>query len=232
MLEFKTEVLKHTQKGAKSMVVEKPIPGYFGYMATEEGGIVQLADWTSELKDKVIKPHKVKNGSWHVNLIVFSPDHSRLARPTKSTVARLVALAFHGLPPSDKAIAKHKDGNRKNNRPKNVYWFDPAPVAYVQSPGVTEKPIPGLRGYWASSSGQIVQMPAQVVVAPRNGAVSLRIDGKVANRSLAHLVALAFVGKPPEGFGPKQVYVKHLDGDKTNNAASNLYWRTPETKGQ
>lgn len=212
------------------MQVEKPIPGYLGYTATAKGEIIQLADWTSELKDKVIKPHKTKDGTWQINLIVFSPDHSKLARPTKSTVARLVALAFHGLPPSESATARHKDGNSKNNRPENVFWHDPQPDAYVQSPGVTEKSIPGLRGYWASSSGQIIQMPAQVVVAPRDGAVSLRIDGKVVNRSLAHLVALAFVGKPPEGFGPKQVYVKHLDGDKTNNAASNLYWRTPATK--
>ncbi len=35
---------------------------------------------------------------------------------------RLVCEAFHGKPPSARYHAAHKDGNRLNNKPENLYW--------------------------------------------------------------------------------------------------------------
>lgn len=41
----------------------------------------------------------------------------------KSTlVSRLVAMAFHGKPPTTKPECMHLDGNSKNNRPENLRW--------------------------------------------------------------------------------------------------------------
>lgn len=210
---------------ARKNVELRGIAGFTRYMATSEGKVVLMGEYRDCGEDREIKPHKSKDGCLLVNV---EKESGANKTQVKIGLAKLVAIAFHGSPPTEGTRVKHRDNDQRNNRPENLYWS--VPVAYTQSPGVTEKPIPGIRGYWASSSGQIIQMPAQLIVAPRNGAVSLRIDGKLTSRSVAHLVALAFIGKPPEGFGPKQVYAKHRDGDKANNAASNLYWRTPETK--
>jgi hypothetical protein len=37
-------------------------------------------------------------------------------------VARLVCMAFHGLPPVGKPLTLHEDEDTANNRPRNVYW--------------------------------------------------------------------------------------------------------------
>jgi hypothetical protein len=37
-------------------------------------------------------------------------------------IARLIAEAFHGLPPFDDAVAMHLDENAANNRPSNLQW--------------------------------------------------------------------------------------------------------------
>lgn len=37
-------------------------------------------------------------------------------------VARMVAMAFIGLPANKLAVAAHKDGNKRNNRVDNLYW--------------------------------------------------------------------------------------------------------------
>ena len=42
----------------------------------------------------------------------------------KAAVHRLVAEAFHGPPPAGKPLVLHKDGDRRNNRPSNLYWGD------------------------------------------------------------------------------------------------------------
>ena len=49
--------------------------------------------------------------------------------------------------------------------------------------------------------------------------VSLLRDGKTRTFTVHRLVALAFVGPPTE-------QIRHLDGDKYNNAATNLAWGT------
>lgn len=38
------------------------------------------------------------------------------------TINRLVAIAFHGNPPTPKHQAAHLDGNRQNNVPSNISW--------------------------------------------------------------------------------------------------------------
>lgn len=44
----------------------------------------------------------------------------------KRRVHRLVALAFHGPPPSDQHHAAHNDGTKNNNHYTNIRWATPA----------------------------------------------------------------------------------------------------------
>lgn len=41
------------------------------------------------------------------------------------SVARAVALAFIGEPPSPKAFARHRDMDQTNNHPENLFWDKP-----------------------------------------------------------------------------------------------------------
>lgn len=52
--------------------------------------------------------------------------------------------------------------------------------------------------------------------------VRLFKDGKYKNESVHRLVAFAFVANPME-----KTTVNHIDGDKSNNTATNLEWNTP-----
>lgn len=53
--------------------------------------------------------------------------------------------------------------------------------------------------------------------------VVLRCGGRAYLKSVAKLVALAFIGAPPLG----TVAVKHIDGDYTNNCVNNICWNIP-----
>lgn len=87
------------------------------------------------------------------------------------------------------------------------------------------RPIPGHRGYEASSEGRVRSVartlrdgrPAGGVVlaqqADRDGYRTVKIRGKGVRVNVA--VQLAFAG-PPE--------VRHLDGDRENNRPGNLAW--------
>lgn len=52
--------------------------------------------------------------------------------------------------------------------------------------------------------------------------VRLSVDGVRINRAVHRLVAAAFLPPRPPG-----AELRHLDGDKRNNAATNLAWGTP-----
>jgi hypothetical protein len=51
---------------------------------------------------------------------------ARGKNPVKVGVHRLVAYAFYGEPAAWRNYACHKDGDRKNNVPENIYWGTPA----------------------------------------------------------------------------------------------------------
>lgn len=68
--------------------------------------------------------------------------------------------------------------------------------------------------------GRIMSLQTDV-----NGYACLRLSlaGTVKNKKVGRLVCAAFHGPAPT---PRH-HAAHLDGDKTNNAASNLAWATP-----
>lgn len=108
-------------------------------------------------------------------------------------------------------------------------------------------PIAGYEGlYEASSLGRIRSVPRvvphrvsgsltrkSVIRSPQRHRktgyllCNLSKAGKHRTHSVHRLVCEAFHGTPPEG-----MWVRHLDGDKTNNLASNLSWGTPQENMQ
>ena len=102
------------------------------------------------------------------------------------------------------------------------------------------KDIPEYEGiYQASSLGRIRTVEGKTTFSKRHGVrhwksrimsgrgdnkktgkrVCLWKDGKAKDFLVARLVALAFLGEPPEGFT-----VNHIDGNRMNNDISNLEW--------
>lgn len=100
-------------------------------------------------------------------------------------------------------------------------------------------PVPGWEGlYEISSTGRIKTLPR--VVPHWRGGVSTRPERFMALRPdkdgylqvtfkrpgvsehfrVHRLVALAFLGRPPEG----KTWALHRDGNVANNSSSNLYW--------
>ena len=97
--------------------------------------------------------------------------------------------------------------------------------------------IPGERHFYASADGRIYEAPHVRLTGrgarSRDGGVvegSTQHGGPVvclpskAPRKVSRCVLLAFRGEPP---APDCV-AAHLDGDKANNAISNLAWMTPK----
>jgi hypothetical protein len=90
------------------------------------------------------------------------------------------------------------------------------------------RPVPGYPNYMASSAGRIVSHLGKRPYEMRGGfnqhgyrLVQLRnSDGKIT-RTVHRLIALAFFGDLPPG-----MQIRHLDGDHTNNAISNLRYGT------
>lgn len=85
-------------------------------------------------------------------------------------------------------------------------------------------PVPGFPGVAADAFGNIyqdgVERPQRIM--PRWGyrLVTVRV-GETRRTMLVHrLVCLAFHGVPPPG----KPEVRHVDGDKSNNAIANLMW--------
>lgn len=83
--------------------------------------------------------------------------------------------------------------------------------------------------YAFSSDGKVVNLRTQKERKPqynsRNGyqMIIMMADGQYKGKYVHRCVAELFVDNP-NGYN----YVGHLDGDKQNNAASNLYWMSDE----
>lgn len=86
----------------------KPIPGT-SYMATTDGHI-----WSTKT-NRTMRPFRNNHG---YPMVSICEDGIR----SRHLVHRLVAIAFHGVPPIANAVAMHIDDNPANPRPGNLRW--------------------------------------------------------------------------------------------------------------
>lgn len=103
-------------------MIWRKIPGWDRYEASE-AGFVRSRDMTvgakggacAVRKGRVLTPVKASNGYW----VVTVTDG---ANRRQQAVHRLVAMAFHGVPPYANAHVLHGDGDKNNNAADNLRW--------------------------------------------------------------------------------------------------------------
>jgi len=105
----------------------RPIPGYEAhYAASSAGRIKSIRRIVKDVKDgkertrvfaeKILRFNTSKS---HGRMSVMLSKNGQLKR---ILVARLVCLAFHGLPPDGKENVLHYDDVHANNVPENLRW--------------------------------------------------------------------------------------------------------------
>lgn len=92
----------------------RPVPGYDGIYASEDGEI-----WSA--KTGTLKTQRcTSNGKGYRAIWVWERGRDRERR-----VHRLVALAFHGEPPTPSHTPDHINRVRTDNRASNLRWATP-----------------------------------------------------------------------------------------------------------
>jgi hypothetical protein len=96
----------------------RDIPGHPGYQASDDGRVRSV--------DRVVVDKNGRRMRWRGAELTPTPDvhgYLRVAVPgSPRPVNRLVCMAFHGAAPDGRPHAAHRDGDRLNNRPGNLYW--------------------------------------------------------------------------------------------------------------
>jgi hypothetical protein len=83
------------------------------------------------------------------------------------------------------------------------------------------------KGFSVSSFGRVRNDKTNYILSPPIDTygypkICIIVDGKIKNIRVHRLVALAFIGDPPDG----KTQVAHNDGNPRNNLVSNLRWAT------
>lgn len=92
----------------------RPVPGYPGYYATDQGYILSIG--RGYMCPKTERLHK---GYLHVQRSRSIAGHKRM---DKVPVHQLVLLAFVGPKPTPRHQTRHLNGNPLDNRPSNLVW--------------------------------------------------------------------------------------------------------------
>ena len=96
------------------------IPDYIGLYQVSDAGRVRVHPQSSRKKGPS-SPSKILTLADRKGYLVATlMDLNGKRKGT--TINRLVAIAFHGNPPTTAHQAAHLDGNRKNNLPSNICW--------------------------------------------------------------------------------------------------------------
>lgn len=94
----------------------RPIPGWEGRYEASSLGRIKSLKRPFVPEDRLLRPHLTQDGRWRVILSGGRGLHPGFL------VHRLVALAFHGLPPTPKHEVCHGDDDRTNNTAANLRW--------------------------------------------------------------------------------------------------------------
>ena len=151
-------------------------------------------------------------------------------------VHRLVAEAFCPNP-NNYTIVHHKDGNKLNNSADNLEWVTnqenikasiyqrkkaQSNDYFLDDFDKTWKPYPEFSNYWVNQDGRVVNEKTKKILVPseRNGYLRLNFFYNKNNykRSLHRVLYETFIGPIPKG-----MLVDHIDGNRSNNALSNLH---------
>lgn len=90
-----------------------PIDGWPGYSVKVDGSV-----WLLRGEVWVAVPKEINRGYEYVVL-------RRIGGKLRIGVNRIVALVFHGPPPTASHQAAHENGIRHDNRPENITWKTP-----------------------------------------------------------------------------------------------------------
>ncbi len=96
----------------------KTIPGYSNYAVDSDGNVWVVRSSRRKQLPFLMTP---RAGRIYKKIGLTGDD----GRRHEHTVNRLVALAFHGQPPTPEHDAAHSDGNSMNNRADNIQWKTP-----------------------------------------------------------------------------------------------------------
>lgn len=158
--------------------------------------------------------------------------------PRKTNVHVLVAETFLGQRRG--MVVNHIDGDPTNNSVSNLeivtrsqnskHAWNNGLVSRGSGKGQFVKehdgiPIPGFSKYCATKSGEIINArTSRVLKQPIDNSGYARVpiytdEGKRSAQCVHRLIAAVFVPNPEN-----KKYVRHVDGDKTNNHYTNLEW--------
>lgn len=96
----------------------REVPGWEGFYAVSSiGRVKRLAGSPRCREDRILKPVPVRRG---YDTVCFTrPGNYRI----RKTIHSLVALAFHGFPPTNKHEVNHINGVKTDNRVENLEWL-------------------------------------------------------------------------------------------------------------
>ncbi|HEV7266511.1 MAG TPA: NUMOD4 motif-containing HNH endonuclease [Falsiroseomonas sp.] len=94
----------------------RAVPGWPEYEVSESGAVRRVVPGRGATAGRILRPWRNKQtGYLQVSLWRGNQDW-------RTTVHRLVALAFLGKPPSAEHVVAHRDGSRGNNHWTNLRW--------------------------------------------------------------------------------------------------------------
>lgn len=198
----------------------KVIPGYDNYEASTCGRI------RNKTTSKVLKPYNVEDGYSQIRLSLGSRKEFKVI-----AAHRLVAITWISNP-DNKPTVNHINRNKYDNRVDNLEWNthkeqslhvintsrkDKNITTILQHYENEEwKVIPAFPTLQVSNQGRIRNISGYIYKPYENGRyIHLKIKGK--HIIIHRAVAEAFLST----FTPDCV-INHLDGNRKNNAASNL----------
>ena len=187
------------------------------YLIRDDGTV-----W-SEIRNRELKG-TLKRNEYHTVYLSFN------GKQYNFMIHRLVADYFCDNP-NNYTIVHHKDGNPHNNQASNLEWVDSKiNNATKNKKPSKEKPVSKIadltknwiklsfnENYAINIDGEVANLKTGLIVkgSERNGYLRISIRNK--QYSIHRLVWETFNKPIPEGY-----YIDHIDGNKSNNALSNL----------
>jgi hypothetical protein len=94
----------------------RTVHGWPEYEVSETGHVRRTAPGRGVVAGRVLRPLRNRKTGY------LSVCLSRHPIQVRVDIHRLVAIAFHGLPPSNNHLVAHNDGCRTNNHFRNLRW--------------------------------------------------------------------------------------------------------------